>query len=307
MLDPNDENFLLSRRTIMLGSAALGAASLLPVNALGAATSAPAMAPASDLPREGMIPADAAIRRAIYRRIRMRTDDGMVFWFFRGRNYAQQGANLYPLCELNFGAFMKLTHRADGGINVSQFELGFRTNLDSGKRTDQIYNPITDQMVDAPFAPVGPLQLSYSANNDLELPDDIGGTQISVEHVPEVFYQLGDQLCFQTHSRAIAKTPGRADRVLNDMTMLTAPLSEALDSNVGSCNSWGYGGDVTDYARWLKMPEGAGNQTLRSVGQKYHAFEQMPQDWRDMLAEAAPEIAADPIGALDSGPIEYRN
>ncbi len=306
MNDLNDETFLLSRRTMMLGSAAVGAASALPVSALAGVPDM-AMPAAGGLPREGVLPTDAASRNAMFRRIRLRTDDGMVFWFFRGRNYAQQGANLIPICELSFGAFMQISHREDGGMNVTSFELGFRTNLDSAVRTDQIYNPITDEMIDVPFAPVGPLQITYDADNNLVLPEDIGGTKITVEHVPEVFYQMGDQACFQTHTRAKAETPGQPDRVLNDMSMLTAPLSEAIDPNVTSANSWGYGGDVTDYARWLKMPEGAGTQTLRSMGQKYQQYEQMPQDWRDMLAQAAPEIAADPIGSLQGDTIEYRN
>jgi hypothetical protein len=306
MLDFNDETFLLSRRTMMLGGAAIGAAAALPMSAFATTPESAPLVPGG-LPREGLLPADPAIRSAIFRRIRLRTDDGMVYWFFRGRNYAQQGANLIPLNELSFGAFMQITHREDGGMDVASFELGFRTNLDSGTRTDQIYNPITDQMVDVPFAPVGPLRVSYDAQNSVMLPEDIGGTRITVEHVPEVFYQLGDQICFQTHTRARAETPGQPDRVLNDMSLLTAPLSEALDPAVASANSWGYGGDVTDYARWLRMPEGSGSQTLRSVGQKHHIYEQMPQDWRDMLAATAPEIAADPVGALRGAPLEYRN
>lgn len=305
-LDANDEGFLLGRRMLFLGSAAVGMAGVLPPPALASARPFD-RAPPSGLPREGRLPADAASRVAMYRRIRLRTDDGMVFWFFRGRNYAQQGANLIPLNDLSFGSFMKVVHRDDGGMDVISFELGFRTNLDSGKRTEQIYNPITDQMVDVPFAPVGPLRISYDAQNSLVLPEDIGGTRITVEHVPEVFYQLGDQACFQTHSRARAQTPGQPDRVLNDMSILTAPLAEALNPAVVSANSWGYGGDVTDYARWLKMPPGSGTQTLRSVGQKYHAYEQMPQDWRDMLAEADPEMAADPIEGLARDPMQYRN
>lgn len=306
MPDFNDETFLLSRRTMMLGSAAIGATAAMPLGAFAATPEQGLVAP-GNLPREGILPTDPAIRSAIFRRIRLRTDDGMVYWFFRGRNYAQQGANLIPLNELSFGAFMQVTQREDGGMDVASFELGFRTNLDSGTRTDQIYNPITDQMVDVPFAPVGPLRISYDAQNSVILPEDIGGTRITVEHVPEIFYQLGDQVCFQTHSRARAETPGQPDRVLNDMSLLTAPISEALDPNVASASSWGYGGDVTDYARWLRMPEGSGSQTLRSVGQKHHFYEQMPQDWRDMLAATAPEIAADPVGALRGAPLEYRN
>jgi len=306
MLDPNDEGFLLSRRTLMIGGAALGAAGMLAQPSF-AATAGPAAPAAGALPREGVLPTGAAERIAMYRRMRMRNDAGAVFWFFRGRNYAQQGANLIPLCELSFGAFMKVTPNADGSLDVVQFELGFRSALDSAGPSEQIYNPITDQMIDAPFAPVGPTHLHYDAQNTMVLPEDIGGTTIEVEHVPEVFYQLGDQACFQTHTRARAKTPGQSDRVLNDMTLITSPLAEALDPARGFANAWGYGGDVTDYARWLKMPEGSGTQTLRSMGQKYEHYEQMPQDWRDQLAAGDPALAADPIGGLNRPPVIYRN
>ena len=302
--DPNDETFLLSRRTMMLGTAALGAAGAVGVPMLASAAD---LGMAGPLAREGVLPTDDASRIAMFRRMRMRTDSGMVFWFFRGRNYAQQGAMLYPICELSFGAFMKVIPLADGGMEVVTYELGFRTALGSGVRTDQILNPITNDMIDVPFAPVGPTRVRYDAHNNLQLPSDIGGTTISVEHVPEVFYQLGDEAAFQTHTRAIAKTPGQTDRVLNDMSMITAPLREAIDPDVTFANARAYGGDVTDYARWLKMPPGSGTQTLRSVGQKYRTYEEMPQDWRDMLAEADPEMAADPIGGLDRPPEQYRN
>ena len=305
MHDPNDENFLLSRRTLMLGGAALGAAGLISPPAFAQAphvASVPVV-----LPREGLLPADPAARIAMYRRVRLRTDGGMVFWFFRGRNYAQQGANLIPLCELNFGAFMQVNPLEDGGMEVVSYELGFRSALDSPVPTEQIYNPITDQMIDVPFAPVGPTRVRYDAHNTMQLPSDIGGTTITVEHVPEVFYQLGDQVGFQTHTRARAQTPGFPDRVLNDMSLLTAPLAQALDPSVTFAHAWAYGGDVTDYARWLRMPEGAGTQTLRSMGQKYERYEQMPQDWRDQLAAADPAMAADPVGGLNRPPETYRN
>lgn len=306
MFDPNDETFLLSRRTMMMGGAALGAAGMIGAPSLASAATTHSEGE-SLLGREGNLPTDHSSRLAMLRRMRMRTDDGMVFWFFRGRNYAQQGANLIPLCELNYGSFMKITNNADGSMSIRQFELGMRAALGTGPRSEQIYNPITDQMIDLPFAPVGPLTFQYDAENNLVVPEDIGGTTITVEHVPEVYYQLGNEVSFQTHSRARAVTPGKEDRVLNDMSIITSPLAEAIDPSVTFASARAYGGDVTDFARWLQMPPGAGTQTLRSVGEKYSTYEQMPADWRDALAAADPEMAADPIGGLDREMVEYRN
>lgn len=307
MFDPCDENFLLSRRILMMGGMALGAAGVMGMPGLARA-SQEAVGAGAPLAREGVLPNDPAERNAMYRRMRLRTDAGMVFWFFRGRNYAQQGANLIPLCELNYGAFMRVTPKDDGGFTVRTYELGMRAALGTGPRSEQIYNPITDRMIDLPYAPVGPIDVDYDAQNNLQLDGDIGGTTITVEHVPEVFYQLGEEASFQTHSRAVAKTPGKPDRILNDMSIVTSPLKSAIDPRIAFAPARAYGGDVTDYARWLQMPADVeGTQTLRSVGEKYETFEQMPLDWRNALAEVDPEMAADPIGGLEREMAEYRN
>lgn len=298
--DSGDENLLMSRRMLMLGSAMLGTALAMPEMASAANASAP-------IAREEGIPADKAARIAIMRRMRMRADAGPVFWWFRGRNYAQQGANLIPMCDLIFGALMDVRLTADGGLVISQYELGFRTALDTGIRAEKLLNPITGAMVDVPFAPVGPTKVVYSPENILQLPPSIGGSDFTVEHVPEVFYRLGDMVCFQTHSRARAKTPGQSDRVLNDMSMICSPAAEALDPKRAFASAWAHGTDVTDYARWLKMPAGSGTKTLRSVGQKVARYADMPADWREMVAKADPAMALDPMGVLSRAAITYRN
>ncbi|WP_339689883.1 hypothetical protein [uncultured Parasphingorhabdus sp.] len=94
MIDMNDESLLLSRRTLMAGGVAAGVAASL---------SAPAMASTAAPPGpldNGGIPTDPATRAAIVRRMRLRHDTGHVFWWFRGTSYAQQGANLIPLCDM---------------------------------------------------------------------------------------------------------------------------------------------------------------------------------------------------------------
>ena len=68
-----------------------------------------------------------------------------------------------------------------------------------------------------------------------------------------------------------------------------------------------HGSDVTDYARWWKMPPGLGTQTLRSVGQKVRRFADMPSDWIAMVAKADPKMAADPLSVLSREAALYRN
>lgn len=301
LTDLNDEFALLSRRTMLAGGLAIGAAGAMPAMAAATADAV------SALPREGKIPTDPAIRAAIIRRVRLRTDSGPVFWFFRGRNYAQQGARLIPLCELNFGAIAMVTQNADGSMDVTQYELGFRTAIGTAMRTDKLPNPITGEIIDVPFSPVGPTHIHYGPANERMVQPNIGGSKFTVSHVPEVFYQLGDLVCFQSHSEAMVETPGQTDRRLNDMSMLCSPEREALDPKRHFASAFAQGGDVSDYARWLKMPANAGTQTLRSIGRKVARFADMPADWLEMLAQADPQMAADPLAGLKRATATYRN
>lgn len=294
--DSNDDLALVSRRLLLAGGAAAGAAL--------AAT--PAFGAPGQLREQG-IPAGQAERVAMTRRMRLRTDPGVIFWWFRGRNYAQQGAVLTPLCELVFGAVMKVVPLPNGEMDVVQYELGFRTAIDSVGRSEQLRNPLTGEMVDVPFAPVGPTTVHYGADGVAQLPAEIGGSKFTVEHVPELFYHVGDQICFQTHSRAVSETPGAGTRRLNDMSMICSPAREALNPAVRSASAFAHGTDVGDYARWWKMPAGLGVQTLRSVGQKEFRFSAMPKDWVDMLARVNPEGARDPLKLLEGPAVKYRN
>lgn len=296
--DNADEFAGISRRTAMLGALAAGAV----------ATSGTAFAadvPLGD-PGAAGIPTDPATRAAIVRRMRYRTDAGTLMWWFRGRTYAQQGATLIPVCGLLFGSMIQLSPRADGGFDVVQYELGFRTDLETGKRVDKLRNPITGEILDIPVSAVGPTRLAYTADNVPTVPATLGGSLFTYEHKPELFWSAGDMLFMQYHARSKVETAGKPDRVINDFGMIYGKLADALNPRVKSVPAWIQGTDVTDYARWLKMPEGNGTQTLRSIGAKVHRYDDMPADWRAIVAEVDPAMAADPMSVFTRAQATYK-
>lgn len=295
----HDEFAAISRRTAMLGALAAGAVATAITPSFAAGT-------ANGDPGAQGIPADPAARAAIVRRMRYRTDAGTLMWWFRGRTYAQQGATLIPVCGLLFGSMMKLSPRADGGFDMVQYELGFRTDLETGKRLEKLRNPITGEMLEIKAFPVGPTKFAYSADNVPVVPATIGGSTFTYEHKPEQFWTAGDMLFVQYHARSKVETTGKPDRVINDMGMIYGKLADALNPRVKSAPAWIQGTDVTDYARWLNMPEGNGTQTLRSIGAKIESYEDMPADWRATVAELDPKMAANPMGVFDRDEATYK-
>ena len=47
---------------------------------------------------------------------------------------------------------------------------------------------------------------------------------------------------------------GSTTCVLNDMSMICSPAAEALNPRLNFASATAHGSDVTDYARWWKMP-----------------------------------------------------
>lgn len=300
--DTTGNHLTISRRGILSGGVALTSAaglSALPMTASAAPT------PASPAPIPGM-PASAAERAAVIRRLRFRVDAGPVFWWFRGVNYAVRDSVLTPICGLLFGSMMQLTPTADGGFDAVQYEVGFRTDPDTGARLEAVRNPFTGEMATVQYSPVGPTRMHYSADNVPQIEENLGGSKLIYEPRPERFYRAGDTVFLQYHAQSRVVTPGRTDRVINDFGMIHGPAASALDPRVTFAPAWIEGSDVTDYPRWLKMPPGMGSQTLRSIGQKVERYEDMPQDWRDMVAASDPQMAKDPLGVFTRPQGTYR-
>ena len=139
-----------ARRTFLAGSAALAA---LPA---AAATTTP------DL-------------RSAIRRLRFRTDDGLVFWWLRCSYYGAVNAALTPIYDMLFGSIQQVISRDDGGFDVLQLELGFRMEVGGKARMRAFRNPYTGETVPVQFTPVGPTRLHFSAEAVPSVPSAVTG------------------------------------------------------------------------------------------------------------------------------------
>lgn len=260
----------------------------------------PAAAPRLD-------PSNATDQQQLVRKMRFRLDDGPVMWWFRGENFVQQGPNLIPLYGLVFGSVMNITQRGDDGFDVVQFEMGFRTDLETGKRLTTYRNPLTNKDIEIPFVPVGPFPLSYSADNTPQLPETIGGASFHLNHHPERFYQDNGVVSFRYWSTARQSSATAKDRILNDMGIISASAAQALAPATTWADAWLSGSDVTDVPRWLEMGNVEAIGTSRMIGRKTDSFDGMPDDWKAMLEEYRPGTLEDPMSILIGSEASYIN
>lgn len=248
-------------------------------------------------------PVDA---RAILRKLHYRTDDGMVFWWIKGDYYADIDATLTPLYGMSFAAIQQVEQRSDGGFDVTQLELGFRTDLETGKRLKDFRNPITGEVMPAPFNPIGPTKIHYSADSVPTVPSNLGGSELEFHPFPEKPFVVQDKVFLPYRARSRVRTVGVADRIVNDISMLHGQAAQALDPKVTSVDAWLHSSDVTSFPRWMNMGDRHGSITLRGIGAKVPRLADMPQDLLDMLEDYDASILADPVAALRRAPATYK-
>ncbi len=300
-VSPNPVSASVDRRGLMRGGALLGGAAVLGSGLTLSACAGEAEKPAFAMPdtTEGM--------NALARRMRLRADAGTLFWWFRGEVLANRDAVLTPICNMLFGAMMKVEPQEDGTLSIVQMEVGFRTDPETGKRLKSVVNPFTKEEVAIPYSPVGPTHMSYDKDNHPVLPDTIGGSTFTLKHTPTAFELLSDTVAMRGRTEGTLFTPGKPDRHLNDMSTFFSPAAIALDPTVGCAPCHAAGSDVGGYSRWLNMPEGMGSQTIRTIGEKVTEFTDLPQDFLEMIEQEEPDLIRDPNLVFTRPQKEYKN
>ncbi|HWU02421.1 MAG TPA: DUF1838 family protein [Novosphingobium sp.] len=263
--------------------------------AAAAALSAPAAARAATRQLDPANPDDA---RLIYRKLRYRTDDGLIFSWIKGPYMAAIDGDLIPMYAINLGSFSRVTQRADGSFELRDLEISFRTDPETGQRLTSFRNPVTGQTLPVVERVQGPNRVIMSPDNHAQISDMPGGPHFELTHYPVRPFAIGQDIAIR--DRTHARVTGRDGvSMLNEVSTISGPRAQVLDPAVTSVASRAQSNDVRSFPAWLNMGDRAGHLALFGNGGKVHRFDDLPEDWRAMLHEVFPAIAADPIAALD--------
>lgn len=257
--------------------------------AAGAALALPASA-ATSAPDEALL----------YRKLKYRTDDGPVFWWLNGPKYGVVGTDVTHLWTIEVGTISRVRQLDDGGFETTSLEISFLTDPVTGERLESWRNPYTGAVLPVKLAPVGPTVTRYDASGRRDLPTMVGGAQVTstAKRTPPMV--VGDDVYIRDEVTARVMSPGRSTPyVVNDISIYQGSLRELADPETRFGQARVMFAEVTGWQKWLDMGERPGSMTSRTVGAKVARYEQLPERWRAMVADALPEIARDPLGALE--------
>lgn len=242
----------------------------------------------------------------MHRKLRFRTDPGLVFWWLQGVKYGQVGTTLTPLYTNLVGTIQRIVPTDDGGFDMTMLEMVIILDVDGHAPLSEWTNPYTGEVLPVSFRPVGPTTVRYRADDSRVAPKELGGARLESEasiHPPVI---VGDDVFMSEVIRARVYRPEReAPFEVNDMSHYHGSLSELINPDITMASATVSFAEVTGWQSWMKMGSQPGNLTSRTFGRKVSSFDMMPEKWRILLAEKAPEIAADPAASLNKPAAEF--
>lgn len=271
--------------------------------ALAAATMPASAAAASQVKKRTLDPANPADTLLIYRKLRFRTDDGLVFSWLKGPYYAAYQGDLIPVYALNLGSIQRFTQNPDGSFSIIDLEMSFRVDVETGERLSKLRNPITGEIVKVGGRGPVPFPVRFTATNDAEIAKLPGQPIYEHTHLPIKPFDIGKtDIAVRDRSHAKVTAPDGFISHLNEVSTLSAPKALALDPSVHYLEARVQSNDVRSWPDWLKMGDRPGTLNLFANGAKVSRFEDLPEDFHALLEKHYPKIAADPIAALDAKP-----
>lgn len=245
-------------------------------------------------------PANPADARMIYRKLRYRTDDGLLFSWIKGPYMASIGGDLIPLYALNLASIQRVTQNSDGSFHLTDLEISFRVDVQTGERLKTLHNPITGETVTVGGRGPVPTQVTVSADNEIMIPAAPGQPKYEHTRAPVSIFPLGrTELALRDRAHTRVTAPDGSVSHMNEVSTFAGPRDIVLDPRTTTVNARVQSNDVRSWPAWLKMGDRPGSLGLFANGGKVSRFADLPDDWHAMLKQYYPQIAADPIGVLD--------
>jgi hypothetical protein len=265
----------VSRRSALLGSAALGSAGLaaLHISSAQAAVERP-------------LPVFSDPITALRTHVKMVGSLGQatVYSFMRLNIYADLGeGNFVPFFTMNNILVDYWQPKGDNQHEMRKYEVGFYTRYDSQEPLEEFVNPVTGRTsaihhfrlgpVPRLYTPTGVIAMGYTPKL---LPIEVIGDRVflatqSIESRPDMLDSTRTSYTnsFMTMSASLAD--------ITDPTVLSAPVHLQLQNK----NRW---------APWMGMEDRPGGTVARGFGGKVESLDALPKSVIDGARRFVPEI-----------------
>ena len=242
----------------------------------------------------------------ILRKLAHSLGDKPIFWWIRTIRYGLVDSAFTPMWGQNGGAIF-LTRESDekNAYEASVVIINFLIDPDTGQQIRKFTTPYTKQALALQtFGGTEPIHVTYRRPGS-EAPARQSappGYKMTASRLPVGPALIeGDDVWVRSDNvfRMEPTSPdkGRLMQV-NDWSTYHGSVQDVANPDIKSAPAtWAFN-DINTWPGWMGMEDRPGNYVARGVGRKVFSINDMPESWRQLMAENHPDILDDPLGAV---------
>lgn len=242
----------------------------------------------------------------LHRKILYALDDRPVFWWKRGTKYGVIEGETIPMWDMwVFFVQRVVAHRADS-FDVASLEAVYLIDQESGEPLEDYSNPYTGMSLPLPGQLMGPETQTFDKDGGPAKQSELPGISIQRTHTLGPATITGDDVWLSMDSSALVTRDSqtRPFRV-NDFETFSAKLPDILDPTQAGVSAQATLHLISSWQGWLNMGDHPGSQVTRLIAKKTFDFDDVAPELLKLLWRNHPEIAQDPVAALDRPPESF--
>ena len=274
---------MLDRRTLLTGLSGL---------TLVAASRAawPLSGPGLDLSnKRDLLTAIAKLRGA--------TDERLVIGYVVGARYAVPEHRMIPMMGILAATFSQYRRISDEAFEARALEIGYFTDLNTGKLLEKWKNPVTGTTVDVPLTRMGPSRIILTADG-LTVPRLSGeAAGLQLKHIFQPPVIVGDNV-WVTEQINIDGPPGPRPFVYNELSTFHGRKSELDDPARATVPTQVQYQSLITYRPWMGFGDTPGHTVARGAGMRAASIAELPPYYLELTRRLHPDVLKDPLTIL---------
>jgi hypothetical protein len=246
----------------------------------------------------------------LHRKILYALDDRPIYWWKKGTKYGVVNGEAKAMWNMWVFFVQRILDHQSDRFDVISLEAVYLTEPDTGEVLENWYNFYTDQTLSVPGQLMGPETQTFLSDGSSIASSPLPGLDIKRKHTLGPATVVGDDLWFSFDSSAIVTRSRDGEEKkfrINDLETFNAQLSDVLDPDVLSAPASATLHLISSWQGWLGMEGYPGSQVTRLVARKAFQFDDIPVELQHIMRRHHPDIASDPVSALDRSPESFED
>lgn len=242
----------------------------------------------------------------LHRKILYALDDRPVFWWKRGTKYGVIEGDTTPMWDMWVFFVQRVTEHREDSFDVASLEAVYLIDHATGLPLDSYTNPYTGETLPLPGQLMGPETQTFDKDGGPAKQSAFPGISIQRTHTLGPATITGDDVWLSLDSSAIVTRASDSQPFrVNDLETFSASLTDILDPSQASVSAQATLHLISSWQGWLKMGERPGSQVTRLIAKKAFDIDDIAPELLLLLKERHPEIAENPVVALERSPESF--